>query len=42
LQKAIAISSEGFERYVRQRPPWFRPEQHEHLREGLRKAGWQG
>ena len=22
------------------RPPWFRPEDHEHMLEGLRKAGW--
>jgi adenylate cyclase len=42
LQKAIAISPEGFDRYVRKRPPWFLPEEHEHLLEGLRKAGWQG
>ncbi len=31
-----------FDRYVRSRPPWFLPEQHEHFRDGLRKAGWQG
>jgi adenylate cyclase len=28
--------------YVRKRVPWFRPEDHAHLLEGLRKAGWQG
>jgi adenylate cyclase len=42
MQKAIAISPEGFDRYVRSRPPWFRPEEHEHFRDGLRAAGWQG
>jgi adenylate cyclase len=26
--------------YVRQRLPWFRPDDHAHLLEGLRKAGW--
>jgi adenylate cyclase len=42
LDKAIAISPQGFALYVRSRPPWFRPEEHEHLLDGLRKAGWQG
>jgi adenylate cyclase len=28
--------------YVRKRVPWFRPEDHAHLVEGLRKAGWEG
>ena len=26
--------------YVRRRVPWMRPEDHAHLLEGLRKAGW--
>jgi adenylate cyclase len=42
LHEAVAISPLGFDRYVRNRPPWFRPEEHEHLLDGLRKAGWQG
>jgi adenylate cyclase len=42
MQKAIAVSPEGFDRYVRSRPPWFLPEQHEHFRDGLRKASWDG
>jgi adenylate cyclase len=42
LEKAIAISPASFDMYVRQRVPWFRPEDHAHLLEGLRKAGWQG
>jgi hypothetical protein len=28
--------------YVRNRVPWFRPEDHAHLLDGLRKAGWEG
>jgi adenylate cyclase len=42
LRKAIAISPQGFDLHVRSRPPWFRPEQHEHMLDGLRKAGWRG
>ncbi|MBW5436432.1 adenylate/guanylate cyclase domain-containing protein [Bradyrhizobium canariense] len=41
LQKAIAISSASFEFQVRQRPPWFRPEDHALMLDGLRKAGWE-
>jgi len=26
--------------YVRERVPWRRPEDHAHMLEGLRKAGW--
>jgi len=32
----------SFEMYVRQRPFWQRPEDHAHMIEGLRKAGWEG
>jgi adenylate cyclase len=42
LQTAIAISTTSFDAYVRRCPPWFRPGDHEHMLEGLRKAGWQG
>jgi hypothetical protein len=31
----------AFKRYTRQRPPWYRPEDYEHMLDGLRKAGWQ-
>ena len=31
-----------FQALVRQRPPWHRSEDHEHLLDGLRKAGWVG
>jgi adenylate cyclase len=28
--------------YVRQRVAWHRPEDYEHMLDGLRKAGWNG
>ena len=37
-----ATASKSFEFHVRSRPTWFRPEDHEHMLCGLRKAGWQG
>lgn len=40
LDSAMATGS--FEMYVRQRVPWHRPEDYQHMLEGLRKAGWQG
>jgi adenylate cyclase len=42
LEKAIAIGAETFDMYVRRRVPWHRPEDYEHMLDGLRKAGWQG
>ena len=42
LQKAIAVAPKSFDMYVRQRAPWFRPEDYRHILEGLRKAGWEG
>ena len=42
LDKAIANAPAAFKMYVQNRVPWFRPEDHAHLVEGLRKAGWQG
>ena len=42
LAKAIAVSPGQFDMYVRGRPPWIRPEDHAHMLEGLRKAGWKG
>jgi adenylate cyclase len=42
LQKAIAVVPGSFESSVRNRVPWMRPEDHAHMLEGLRKAGWQG
>ena len=42
LNKAITISSGSFDMYVRERVPWHRAEDYEHMLEGLRKAGWEG
>jgi adenylate cyclase len=42
LDKAISRAPGAFDMYVRKRAPWFRPEDHAHLVEGLRKAGWKG
>ena len=42
LRRAMVVSDEGFDFYVRSRPPWFRPEDHQHMLDGLRKAGWEG
>jgi adenylate cyclase len=41
LNRAIGTSHQSFALYVRSCPPWFRPEYHEHMLDGLRKAGWQ-
>jgi len=41
LAKAITIAPASFDMYVRGRVPWMRPEDHAHMLEGLRKAGWQ-
>ena len=42
LEMAISLAPAAFDMYVRKRVPWFRPEDHAHLLEGLRKAGWKG
>jgi adenylate cyclase len=42
LDRAISLRPAAFEWFVRQRPPGFRPEDYEHVLEGLRKAGWEG
>jgi len=42
LEKAIATAPGSFDMYVRGRVPWMRLEDHSHMLEGLRKAGWQG
>ena len=42
LEKAIAIAPASFDMYVRERAPWRPPEDHAHMLEGLRKAGWEG
>jgi adenylate cyclase len=40
LEKAITVLPALFERNVRNRVPWHRPEDHAHMLECLRKAGW--
>jgi adenylate cyclase len=40
LERAIEVLPASFDMYVRNRVPWFRPEDHDHMLEGLRKAGW--
>jgi len=42
LQRALEVSPEAFLGYVEKRPLWYRPEDYDHMLEGLRKAGWQG
>src|SRR5438874_4185665 len=42
LDQAVSLAPAAFDMYVRNRVPWFRPEDHAHLVEGLRKAGWEG
>jgi adenylate cyclase len=42
LVKAVAVLPGSFERSVGDRVPWMRPEDHAHMLEGLRKAGWEG
>jgi adenylate cyclase len=40
LEQAIAVGPASFDMYVRERVPWMRTEDHAHMLEGLRKAGW--
>ena len=42
LARAVAVSPASFDFQVRDRPPWFRPEDHAHMLDSLRKAGWEG
>jgi adenylate cyclase len=41
LDRAVAIAPASFDMYVRRRVAWMRPEDHTHMLEGLRKAGWE-
>jgi len=41
LEKAIAAAPASFDMFVRRRLPYYRPENHAHMVEGLRKAGWE-
>jgi adenylate cyclase len=40
LERAIEIAPASFDMYVGERVPWRQPEDHVHMLEGLRKAGW--
>jgi adenylate cyclase len=42
LRKAIEVSPQNFDLHIRGVPAWYRGEDHEHMLDGLRKAGWQG
>jgi adenylate cyclase len=42
LNSAIAATPSYFRYKTTGRAPYFRPDDHEHLLDGLRKAGWQG
>jgi adenylate cyclase len=42
LEKEIAMAPASFDMHVGGHVPWMRPEDHAHMLEGLRKAGWQG
>jgi tetratricopeptide (TPR) repeat protein len=42
LQTAMTTDPKAFDRFVRTRVPWHRPEDYEHMLDGLRKAGWRG
>jgi adenylate cyclase len=42
LEKAVTVLPASFETSVHSRVPWMRPEDHAHMVEGLRKAGWEG
>ena len=42
LAEVIAMAPAAFDMFVRRRVPWHRPEDHAHMLEGLRKAGWEG
>jgi adenylate cyclase len=42
LQKSTHIASGAFDLLVRSRAPWYRPEDLDHMIEGLHKAEWQG
>jgi adenylate cyclase len=42
LEKAMSLAPALFDMYVRQPAPHHRPQDHAHMLEGLRKAGWGG
>jgi adenylate cyclase len=40
LERALTVSPREFDVYVHSRIPWMRPEDYEHMLDGMRKAGW--
>ena len=36
----MKIAPPDYDHYARHRPPWFSPKDHDHMLEGMRKAGW--
>jgi adenylate cyclase len=36
----IKIAPAAYDHYARHRPPWFSPKDHQHMLDGMRKAGW--
>jgi adenylate cyclase len=42
LAKHMVLAPGSLDSYIRQRVPWMRQEDHAHMLEGLRKAGWVG
>ena len=42
LDAYLAVSKRYFDTLTRSRMPYYGPEDHEHLLDGLRKAGWRG
>ncbi len=42
LAEAAALGSADFDANARHRAPWMPPVDHEHMLDGLRKAGWRG
>jgi adenylate cyclase len=42
LTRAVLVVPGSFDMYVRNRVRWMRPEDHAHMLEGLRRAGWEG
>jgi adenylate cyclase len=42
LRDLLATAPGIFDTRIRHRPPYVRPQDHEHMLDGLRKAGWRG
>ena len=42
LRRAEELDPSDLEAFVRTPPQWLRPEDHQHVLDGLRKAGWRG